>query len=147
TDRRPSGGRVLRRGTRRRADIGGEGVGAARVRQNRRQGLAQPRAVVMTERTLVTGASGFIGSALTRELLADGHSVVGLVEPGADLRGIDGLDIEVVVGDLRDASAVRKAVVGCQSVFHVAALYRFWSRNPREFYDINVGGTRNVLAA
>ncbi|MDT4939723.1 MAG: dihydroflavonol-4-reductase [Pseudonocardiales bacterium] len=99
------------------------------------------------ERVLVTGAGGFIGSAITRELLSDGHSVVALIEPGADTHALDGLDVEVVVGDLRDAAAVRKAVVGCQSVFHVAALYRFWSRDPREFYDINVGGTRNVLAA
>jgi dihydroflavonol-4-reductase len=102
---------------------------------------------VTPERVLVTGAGGFIGSAITRELLSDGHSVVALIEPGADTHALDGLDVEVVVGDLRDAAAVRKAVVGCQSVFHVAALYRFWSRDPREFYDINVGGTRNVLAA
>ncbi|MDT4894142.1 MAG: dihydroflavonol-4-reductase [Pseudonocardiales bacterium] len=101
----------------------------------------------MAEHALVTGASGFIGSAVTRQLLAGGDSVTALVEPGADARALDGLDVTIVEGDLRDAAAVRKAVSGCRSVFHVAALYRFWSRHPREFYDINVGGTRNVLAA
>ena len=101
----------------------------------------------MAERALVTGAAGFIGSAITRELLADGHAVVALVEKGADTRNIDGLDVEIVTGDVRDAATIRKAVVGCQSVYHVAALYRFWSRTPRDFYEINVDGTRNVLAA
>jgi dihydroflavonol-4-reductase len=102
---------------------------------------------VKAERTLVTGANGFIGSAIIRQLLADGHSPVAFVEAGADTSNIDGLDIEVTTGDLRDAVAVRKAAVGCRSVYHVAALYRFWSRNPREFYEVNVDGTRNVLAA
>ena len=101
----------------------------------------------MIERALVTGASGFIGSAVTRALLADGHEVVALVQPNADERNLDGLEVEVVSGDLRDAAAVRKAVVGCQVVYHVAAMYSFWSRNPREFYEVNVDGTRNVLAA
>jgi dihydroflavonol-4-reductase len=101
----------------------------------------------MAEHALVTGASGFIGSSVTRQLLGDGHSVTALLEPGADARALDGLDVTIVEGDLRDPAAVRKAVSGCRSVFHVAALYRFWSRHPREFYDINVGGTRNVLAA
>jgi dihydroflavonol-4-reductase len=101
----------------------------------------------MAERVFVTGAAGFIGSAITRELLADGHSVVALAEKGADTRNVDGLDIEIVTGDVRDPVTIRKAVAGCQAVFHVAALYRFWSRNPREFYEINVDGTRNVLAA
>ena len=61
--------------------------------------------------------------------------------------GLDGLDVEQVEGDLRDESSVRRAVTGCGSVFHVAALYRFWARDSRAFYDINVGGTRAVLAA
>jgi dihydroflavonol-4-reductase len=99
------------------------------------------------DRTLVTGASGFIGAALTRALVEDGQHVVALVEPGADLRNLDGLDVERVIGDLREATSVREAMADCASVFHVAALYRFWARNPRDFYEINVGGTRNVLAA
>jgi len=96
---------------------------------------------------LVTGASGFIGSAVARALLAEQRPVVALVEPGADLRNLDGLDVTVVTGDLRDPAAVRAAMSGCRSVFHVAALYRFWAPDPSVFYDVNVGGTRNVLAA
>jgi dihydroflavonol-4-reductase len=101
----------------------------------------------MSERALVTGAAGFIGSAVTRQLLADGHEVVAFVQPGADARNLDGLDVETVTGDLRDRAGVREAVTGCQVVYHVAALYRFWSRSPREFYEVNVDGTRNVLDA
>jgi dihydroflavonol-4-reductase len=98
-------------------------------------------------KALVTGGSGFIGSAVTRALVADGRQVCVLLEPGADPRGLDGLDVEQVTGDVRDLDAVRRAVAGCSSVFHVAALYRFWSRDPRDFYAVNVGGTRNVLTA
>lgn len=103
----------------------------------------------MTEdgKALVTGATGFIGSAVVRALLADGRAVVAMVEPGADERALAGLDVERVNGDLRDVASVRKAVCGCTSVFHVAALYRFWARDPKIFYEVNVGGTRNVLAA
>ncbi len=99
------------------------------------------------DKVLVTGASGFIGSALTRALIADGRRVAVLAEPGVDLRNLEGLEVERVDGDLRDAGAVREAVSGCRAVFHVAALYRFWARHPEAFYEINVGGTRNVLEA
>jgi dihydroflavonol-4-reductase len=99
------------------------------------------------DRVLVTGASGFIGSALTRTLVEGGQHVVAMLEPGTDLRNLDGLDVERLTGDVRDATSVEKAVAGCRAVFHVAALYRFWARDPRDFYDINVGGTRNVLEA
>jgi dihydroflavonol-4-reductase len=95
----------------------------------------------------VTGASGFIGSAVTRALLGREVSVAGLVEPGADLANLDGLGVEQVEVDVRDADAVRKALEGCRAVFHVAALYRFWARDPRQFYDVNVGGTLNVIDA
>lgn len=98
-------------------------------------------------KALVTGGSGFIGAAVTRALVAQGRAVVVLLEPGADTRGLEGLDVELVTADLRDPDGVRRAVAGCSSVFHVAALYRFWARERRDFYAINVGGTRNVLAA
>lgn len=101
----------------------------------------------MTDNVLVTGATGFIGSAVTRALLADGRSVVGLVQPGVDERALDGLDVERRIADLRDAEAVGRAVKGCTTVFHIAALYRFWAPDPKSFYAINVDGTRNVLAA
>jgi dihydroflavonol-4-reductase len=96
---------------------------------------------------LVTGADGFIGSAVTRALLDDGYEVVTLVQPGTDRSNTDDLQIDRVVGDVRDLSAVREAVQGCRGVFHVAALYRFWAPDPHDFYAVNVEGTRNVLAA
>lgn len=98
-------------------------------------------------RVLVTGASGFIGSALARALLAGGEHVVVLVHPGADNSALVGLDVEQVPGDVRDPASVRRAVEGCRSVFHLAALYRFWDRDPHTFYEINVDGTRTVLGA
>ncbi len=70
-----------------------------------------------------------------------------MVEPGGDTANLDGLDVEIVSGDLRDPVAVDRAVAGCAIVFHVAALYRFWSPDPAAFYDINVTGTRHVLDA
>jgi dihydroflavonol-4-reductase len=99
------------------------------------------------DRVLVTGASGFIGSALTRNLLARELEVVALVEHGADNRNLEGLGVKQVAGDLREAASVEQAVSGCRAVFHVAALYRFWAKDPADFYAVNVGGTRNVLAA
>ncbi len=99
------------------------------------------------DRVLVTGAAGFIGSAVARALVARGDRVVALVEPGGETANLDGVEAEVVRGDLRDAPAVETAVAGCRTVFHVAALYRFWAPDPAAFYDINVAGTRHVLAA
>jgi dihydroflavonol-4-reductase len=99
------------------------------------------------DRVLVTGGAGFIGSSLVRELGRRGAEVVAMIEPGGDTRNLDGLEVEQVTADLRDADAVAKAVAGSRVVFHVAALYRFWAANPDDFYDINVTGTRNVLAA
>jgi dihydroflavonol-4-reductase len=99
------------------------------------------------DRVLVTGANGFVGSALTRVLLGDGQQVVALLEPGAEARNLDGLDVERQSGDIRDAASIRRAVNRCRAVFHVAGLYRFWARDPGDFYSINVEGTRNVLEA
>ena len=99
------------------------------------------------DRVLVTGATGFIGSAVTRALVARDQEVVALVEPGADAENLIDLPVKQVIGDLRIVEDMRKAVSGCRAVFHVAALYRFWARDPTAFYDINVGGTRNVLEA
>jgi dihydroflavonol-4-reductase len=99
------------------------------------------------DRVVVTGASGFIGSAVTRALVARGAHVVAAVEPGADDRNLRGMDIERAVLDIRDRTAVRSACEGARFVFHLAAIYRFWARNPRIFQDVNVGGTVNVLGA
>ena len=99
------------------------------------------------DRVLVTGGAGFIGSSLVRELLHRDARVVAMVEPGGGTENLNGLDVEVVTGDLRDLDAVVKAVDGARVVFHAAALYRFWARHPASFYDINVGGTKHVIEA
>jgi ornithine--oxo-acid transaminase len=100
------------------------------------------------DRVVITGASGFIGSAVTRAVQAKGARVVALVEPGADTSNLAGLpEVERVIVDIRDAAAVRDAFEGARYAFHLAAVYRFWARDPRIFHDVNVGGTRNVIAA
>lgn len=99
------------------------------------------------ERVAVTGAAGFIGSAVTRELLERGTQVVALVQPDGDTRNLDGLEVEQVDVDLRDADGLVKAVDGARTVFHLAALYRFWAADPQSFYDVNVVGTRNLIKA
>ncbi len=93
---------------------------------------------------LVTGASGFLGWHVAHILTARGHKVRALVRPTSRLQD---LEVEPVIGDLRDAASLERAVAGCSLVFHVAADYRLWSRNPRELYDSNVGGTRSLLTA
>ncbi|HUN30932.1 MAG TPA: SDR family oxidoreductase [Trebonia sp.] len=99
------------------------------------------------DRVVITGASGFIGSAVARALRERGACIVAIVEPGADRRNLDAMDAERVVADVRDAAAIRAACTGARFVFHLAAIYRFWARDPRVFYDVNVGGTLNVLGA
>ncbi|MGA2531068.1 MAG: hopanoid-associated sugar epimerase [Acidimicrobiales bacterium] len=99
------------------------------------------------DRVLVTGADGFIGSAVTRALLARGVQVVALLQPGVAHSNLDGLEVEPVLADLRDAPAVAAAAKGCRMIFHVAAVYRFWARDESDFYQVNVGGTLNVIGA
>ncbi len=94
--------------------------------------------------TLVTGATGFIGWHIARKLLARGHTVRALVRPGSKVRE---LQVEEVTGDLRDRESLERAVAGCGLVFHVAADYRLWAKDPGELYRSNVEGTRNLLTA
>jgi dihydroflavonol-4-reductase len=96
---------------------------------------------------LVTGASGFIGSSVVRALLDSGTRVRALVEPGRDDSNLAGLPVERVVGDIRNRATVDEAVDGIATIFHLAAVYRFWAADPNLFYDVNVGGTMNVLRA
>src|SRR5258705_13850265 len=96
---------------------------------------------------LVTGAAGFLGSHLTRQLAARGADVRLLLRPSSNNRAIADLPLEYVTGDLRDAASLERALAGVQRVFHVAADYRLWSRRPQDIYDSNVGGTKNLLEA
>ncbi len=95
----------------------------------------------------VSGATGFLGSHVARVLAEQGAELRLLVRPTSDLRNIDGLVADRVVGDLRDAASIEKAVSGCDVVFHVAADYRLWVRDSGEMYRSNVEGTRSLLEA
>ena len=97
--------------------------------------------------TLVTGAAGFLGSHVTRQLVARGDAVRVLMRPSSNNRAISDLPLEYVTGDLRDGASLDRAMSGVKRVFHVAADYRLWAKNPQEIYDSNVGGTKNLLAA
>lgn len=97
--------------------------------------------------TLVTGASGFLGSHIARELVSRGENVRVLMRPSSTNRAVGDLSLEYVTGDLRDPASLERAVAGVQYVFHVAADYRLWARKSRDIYDSNVGGTKNLLAA
>jgi dihydroflavonol-4-reductase len=96
---------------------------------------------------LVTGGTGFVGANVVRELLRDGRDVRVLARPGGDRRALDGLTVEIVEGDLLDAASLRRAVQGAGTVFHVAADYRLWARDPGALYRANVDGTRALLDA
>jgi len=95
--------------------------------------------------TLLTGATGFLGSALARELLNDGRPLKLLIRKNTDTRNIDDLDCEVIYGDLRDRESLQSALTGCKTLYHTAAYYSLWSRDKKMIYDINVQGTRNIL--
>ena len=97
--------------------------------------------------TLLTGATGFVGSAVARALVRAGFSVRVLVRPGSPRVHLGNLDLEFVEGDLRDAESVARAVEGVRTVFHVAADYRLWARDPGEIFAANVDGTRHVMQA
>ncbi len=94
---------------------------------------------------LVTGATGFVGSAIARLLLERGESVRVLARPGSDRRNLKGLDLEVAEGDLGDPASLERALRGCRALFHAAADYRLWVPKPEEIYQANVEGTRRLM--
>lgn len=95
--------------------------------------------------TLVTGATGFVGSHVARQLVGAGRSVRLLVRRNSNSQLLEGLSAECVEGDLRDVTSVERAMKGVRQVFHVAADYRLWARNPAEIYQSNVEGTRRLF--
>jgi len=98
-------------------------------------------------KAFITGATGFLGSHVARVLAAQGAELRLLVRPTSDLRNIAGLKADRVAGDLRDPASIEKAMAGCDTVFHVAADYRLWVRDPEQMYRSNVEGTRALLAS
>ena len=102
---------------------------------------------MVEEFTFVTGATGFIGSHVVRQLLLRGDRVRILARNSSRKSNIEAFGCEVSIGDLRDLSSLLRCVQGCRFVYHVAADYRLWAKNPQDIYDNNVGGTRNLLSA
>ncbi|NTW99539.1 MAG: NAD-dependent epimerase/dehydratase family protein [Geobacteraceae bacterium] len=98
-------------------------------------------------KTFVTGATGFIGASIVRELLRDGREVRVLVRSNSNLSNLNGLDVELWKGDLLDTAGLRSGLKGCDVLYHAAADYRLWARNPEVMYRTNVGGTTAILEA
>jgi len=96
---------------------------------------------------LVTGATGFIGSAIARELLKHGEEVKVLVRKTSDTRNIDNLNVEKVYGDIRDSESMKEALKGCDTLYFSAAYFAHWAPDPKLLYDVNVGGTKATLKA
>jgi len=96
-------------------------------------------------KAFVTGGTGFIGSSVVRVLLDRGVGVRALCRPGSNRANLDGLDVEIVEGDLLDSASLRRGMADCELVFHVGALYSFWVRPRSLVYRVNVDGTRAVL--
>nr|WP_196242358.1 hopanoid-associated sugar epimerase [Azospirillum oleiclasticum] len=96
---------------------------------------------------MITGATGFIGSAVARRLLAAGADVTALVRPGTDRRNLEGLPVRRVEGDLLDPASLARAVKGCEALFHVAADYRLWVPDPVAMHRANVDATRTLMTA
>ena len=98
-------------------------------------------------RALVTGASGFVGSAVARALLLRGWQVRALVRAGSDRRNLEPLAVELATGDLSDRGSLDAALAGCEALFHVAADYRLGARDPARLYSTNVDGTGRIIEA
>ena len=95
--------------------------------------------------TLITGATGFIGSAVARELTDKGEKIRCLVRETSNLKNLDGLPVELSIGDIQDIDSVQRALKGCDHVYHLAAVYANWLPDPGLMYRVNEEGTRNFL--
>jgi dihydroflavonol-4-reductase len=98
-------------------------------------------------KALVTGATGFIGSSLVRELMKDGREVKVLVRQSSSTKNIEGLDVEKAYGDVRDKESVKAALAGCDTFYQTAAVFEFWGPRKKDYYDVNVEGTKASLQA
>src|SRR5688572_33118284 len=98
-------------------------------------------------KVLVTGATGFIGGAVARALVGAGMEVRVLVRPDSDLRNLREIEVERVLGDLGDRDSLRQALTGCRQLYHVAAHYALWAKDPAVFCDVSVRGTCLLLEA
>ena len=98
-------------------------------------------------KTLLTGATGFVGAAVLRHLLSKNHDVRALVRETSDRRNLERLEVEACVGDLNDPDSLKSAVNGCRYLFHVAADYRIWAPDPGDMLRNNLTGTRNIMKA
>lgn len=96
---------------------------------------------------LVTGATGFVGSAVARALINTGHQVRALTRPHSDRRNLEGLPVRIAEGRLEDAASLAHALAGCRYLFHVAADYRLWVPDPTAMFRANVEGTRDLMLA
>lgn len=96
---------------------------------------------------LVTGATGFVGSSLVRLLLERGDAVRVLARPGSDRQNLAGLDVQIVEGDLLEPAGLHKAVKGCTGLYHAAADYRLWTREPEKMFAANIDGSRAIIQA
>ncbi|MGH7165668.1 MAG: hopanoid-associated sugar epimerase, partial [Nitrospiraceae bacterium] len=96
-------------------------------------------------KVLITGATGFVGAAVARAVAATGAGLRVLVRRDSDLRNLEGLKVEQAYGDLGDRDCLRRALSGCAQLYHVAAHYALWARDPSVFYEVNVTGTRTLL--
>src|SRR6185369_5029112 len=96
---------------------------------------------------LLTGGTGFVGAHVARALVQEGETVRCLVRPSSRSANLAGLPVQRVAGDVTDLASVRRAAAGCELVFHCAADYRLYARDPGELYRNNVDGTRNVMQA
>jgi dihydroflavonol-4-reductase len=101
----------------------------------------------MSDKTLITGATGFVGSAVARLLRGAGHTVRAIARPGSVKHHLEGLDLEFVAADLNDSDSLKAALQGCRTLFHVAADYRLWLKHPEDMYRTNVEGTRALMQA
>jgi dihydroflavonol-4-reductase len=101
----------------------------------------------MAETILVTGATGFLGSAVARALIAQGHRVRALARPNSDRRNLAGIDVEIAVGDLDAPETLPQALKGATALFHVAADYRLWVPHPAAMYRTNVEGSAALIRA